>query len=105
MMTQVDEIFNKRHLEMSFIEFLEAFARVCDKANLQPDDTGGEDDPPLNVRIRRAMVPVVERVCSVHFKRHFNHPSDLDIDSFRYKRQLPVLGKFINMLALSNKLK
>lgn len=30
MMTQVDELYNKRHLEMSFIEFLEAICRAID---------------------------------------------------------------------------
>lgn len=29
MMCQVDELYKKRHIEMSFVEFLEAFARVC----------------------------------------------------------------------------
>ena len=30
MSTQVDEYYKKRHFEMSFVEFLEAFSRVCD---------------------------------------------------------------------------
>ena len=32
MMTQVDEIHNTRHMDMRFIEFVEAIARVADKA-------------------------------------------------------------------------
>jgi len=34
MMTQVDEIYKKKHLEMNFVEFLEAISRVADTANL-----------------------------------------------------------------------
>lgn len=36
MITQVDEIHKRRHLEMSFVEFLEALARGADMANLPP---------------------------------------------------------------------
>jgi hypothetical protein len=36
MMTQVDEIHKRRHLEMGFVEFLEALARGADMANLPP---------------------------------------------------------------------
>ena len=32
MMTQVDEIHNTRHMDMRFIEFVEAVSRVADKA-------------------------------------------------------------------------
>lgn len=32
MMTQVDEIHSTRHMDMRFIEFVEALARVADKA-------------------------------------------------------------------------
>jgi hypothetical protein len=31
MMTQVDEVYDDRHLQMSFLEFVEAFCRVADK--------------------------------------------------------------------------
>ena len=31
MMTQVDEIYNDRHLNMNFTEFIEAICRVADK--------------------------------------------------------------------------
>jgi hypothetical protein len=36
MMLQVDEINQDRHMRMTFIEFLEAFARACDKASHSP---------------------------------------------------------------------
>lgn len=34
MMTQVDELYKKRHIEMSYVEFLEALTRASDMANL-----------------------------------------------------------------------
>jgi Ran GTPase-activating protein (RanGAP) involved in mRNA processing and transport len=32
MMVQVDEVYKKRHVEMTFVEFIEAFARCCEAA-------------------------------------------------------------------------
>lgn len=36
MMTQVNELDKDRHLKAIFIEFLEAFARACEKMALPP---------------------------------------------------------------------
>ena len=36
MMTQVDEINSNRTFEMSFVEFLEALARIAEKKSLPP---------------------------------------------------------------------
>lgn len=38
MMTQVDEVYKKRHIEMSFVEFLEALARACGEAAITQGD-------------------------------------------------------------------
>jgi hypothetical protein len=35
MMTQVNELDSDRHLQMSFVEFIEAFARLADKLELE----------------------------------------------------------------------
>ena len=37
MMTQVDEYYKKRHFEMNFVEFLEAFSRVSDIRDDDPN--------------------------------------------------------------------
>lgn len=39
---QIDEVFKKRHLEMNFVEFLEALARVCDQNGSQKKFPVGE---------------------------------------------------------------
>ena len=36
MMTQVDEVTKEKHIKATFIEFLEAFARACEKLSLPP---------------------------------------------------------------------
>lgn len=46
MMTQMDEIHKRRHLEMSFVEFLEALGRGCDEANLPPKISEFNAPPP-----------------------------------------------------------
>ena len=36
MMTQVEEVFNRRHMKMDFVEFLEAIARCSHILSLPP---------------------------------------------------------------------
>lgn len=49
MMCQVNEIDYERHLQATYIEFLEAFARVCDQASIviysQSNKPGASLDP------------------------------------------------------------
>jgi hypothetical protein len=42
MMTQVDELYKDRHFEMSFVEFLEALARVAYMARVPEPDLSDE---------------------------------------------------------------
>lgn len=35
-MTQTDELNNDKHLKAFFVEFIEAFARICDKLSIAP---------------------------------------------------------------------
>ena len=35
-MLQIDEVYQERHLQMSFLEFIEAFARIAEKVSLIP---------------------------------------------------------------------
>jgi hypothetical protein len=71
MMTQVDELSGRRHLQMSFVEFLEALCRACDDANLPPMSFTGEVEnispeelraQSLARRVGNAM-PVLLRLC------------------------------------------
>ena len=41
----MNELTSNKHYEMSFVEFIEAFGRVAEKATLLPDATESEADP------------------------------------------------------------
>lgn len=43
MMTQIDELNNDRHIQMNFVEFLEAFSRIAEKFSPIPIDENPDD--------------------------------------------------------------
>ena len=49
MMTQVNEIEKDRHLRMTFVEFLEAFARAADKISAPPQRKDPEEELMMEV--------------------------------------------------------
>lgn len=57
MSIHIDELTQSKHMEMTFVEFLEAFARACEKACLNHSD-----DQPLSVKIRNA-IPALCKLC------------------------------------------
>lgn len=77
MMTQIDELSTRRHLQMSFVEFLEAICRGCDEANLPPMNFQGEVEDisteelavqTLAKRIENAF-PILLRVCPMSLQK------------------------------------
>lgn len=62
MMTHVDEIYSNSHMDMKFIEFVEALARVADKAlrNMKVNSGNDEDydyspnSPDMTTKTKRA---------------------------------------------------
>lgn len=67
--TEIDEVNNTKHLEMSFVEFLEALARACDKANLPDNDPAA----PLASKIAAAM-PLLLKLCPRQLQETFQVP-------------------------------
>jgi hypothetical protein len=63
---------------MTFVEFLEAFARVCEKANPNSEEE-------LDMKIRNAMVLVVHNQMNKKNQSTFVHPSDEDILKYQYR--------------------
>eukprot|EP01017_Pseudomicrothorax_dubius_P005020 TRINITY_DN11162_c0_g1_i1.p1 TRINITY_DN11162_c0_g1~~TRINITY_DN11162_c0_g1_i1.p1 ORF type:complete len:422 (+),score=86.12 TRINITY_DN11162_c0_g1_i1:71-1267(+) len=64
MMTQVDELYQNRHFEMSFVEFLEAFARIADKTALSPVGSGESEsarNQPLHLKLEALLRLVYDR--------------------------------------------
>lgn len=69
MSVRVDELTESKHMEMTFVEFLEALARACEKASMPPPGVpAGTYSPealqrqPLSVKIRNA-VPALLKLC------------------------------------------
>ena len=83
MMTQVDELNQNRHAEMTWVEFIEALSRVADQANV-PTPKAGEDNQvdvnenaanlPLAQKLEN-MMPKLLQLCSAHLQENFNFPS------------------------------
>ena len=48
MMTQKDELNFDRHLEMKYVEFLEAFGRIADQANVKTPKPGTARNTDIN---------------------------------------------------------
>ena len=67
MSLRIDELTDTRHLEMTFVEFLEALARACDKASLPPFGTPPDSmsveqmqAQPLYLKIENAMMMLLK---------------------------------------------
>jgi hypothetical protein len=74
MMTQSDYLNKSRHLEMSFVEFLEAIARAADEMR-------GKD---LKSKIE-GIVPNLLNICSPAFVQSYNYPNDETYFNLMYR--------------------
>ena len=79
MMTQVDELHTSRHLEMTYLEFLEGVARAASKANLvldhnKPQHRNHSLELSLVVRVEAAM-PALLKVCPRTLRENFKFPT------------------------------
>lgn len=62
MMTQIDELNQSKVFEMGFLEFLEAFSRVADKANLVPIQTPEEQVGSVSKSWREKGLPLWAKI-------------------------------------------
>lgn len=83
MMTQVDELYKKRHMEMSFVEFIEAFARAADQADLPFSD--GKKGNNLQDRIMNAFKYLII-LCKPGLKETFVFPKLETIEAMKYRK-------------------
>ena len=67
MSVRIDELTESKHMEMTFVEFIEALARACDKSSMPPYGTAeGEmsveemQAQPLCKKIENAMMPLMK---------------------------------------------
>ncbi|OMJ72579.1 hypothetical protein SteCoe_28936 [Stentor coeruleus] len=83
MMTEVDEIKHSEHLEMVYVEFIEAFARMADQ--LYPDKFGEV------LTLKRKMenlMPSMIRICPAKAKIGWEPPSDASYHNMKFRRRV-----------------
>ena len=102
MMTQVDEVYKKRHTEMSFVEFLEALARVADVSGSVKTYPKSEKDelkelyqsgaePKLYKKIEDKM-PNLLKLCPLQLREGFVLPTSEDYKRMMYKSSIKPLN-------------
>ena len=84
MMTQIDEINKSRHLEGTFLEFLEMICRLADLASCPPVPGEGLDyneltlserrEQRLSVKIENCIPILIQNCCDRKFIGSFRHP-------------------------------
>ena len=102
MMVQVDEVYKKRHIEMSFVEFLEALARVCNCSDNMKKYPRNEKDEikelyqsnperKLHEKIEDNM-PNLLKLCSQTLKENFVFPTSETYKRMMYKLITPTIN-------------
>ena len=87
MMTQVDEIFKKRHIEMSYIEFLEAICRACELAGITKQNNelvGAYQTLTLQNKIENA-ASLLLKLCSLGVQENFSFPTSKTYEKMMFK--------------------
>lgn len=92
MMVQVDELYEKRHIEMNYVEFLEALCRISSYLEIKNEDTEeieinqtyDQDDPDITKKIEKAMWNLYQ-LCPRSLKDNFNFPTQKTYKTFMYK--------------------
>lgn len=81
MMTQPNEMDLDRHLQMSFIEFIEAISRVADMAKLPDPETGEKptQDTPLQILISN-MFPKLMNLLPINLQRELKKKPEQQIN-------------------------
>mmetsp|Transcript_25885 Transcript_25885/g.4380 ORF Transcript_25885/g.4380 Transcript_25885/m.4380 type:complete len:105 (+) Transcript_25885:261-575(+) len=95
MMTQVDELFKRRHMEMSFVEFLEALCRAIDMSSPVPIKEEGDEghqghhiDPrklPLQNKLMNAF-KILIKLCPPLVQQNFEFPTFDSIEMMKYRK-------------------
>ena len=90
MMTEVDEILQGEHLQMVYVEFIEALARVADES--VPDKAG------VQITLRKKLeiiLPALMAVCPTRAKNGFEAPTEAHYHNMKYIKRLSVIQEFI----------
>ena len=88
MMTQVDEIYSKRHLEMNFVEMIEALSRAVDQCDNFQDIDGFTSyqliSTPLSKKLELSFRNLI-KLCPVSVQDDFEFPTSEVYSKFMYR--------------------
>lgn len=104
MMTQVDELYKKRHLEMSYTEFLEALCRACNLASVNPITGDQLELQPHNMTLQNKIenaAHLLIKVCPQSVQETFVFPTTQTYEKLMY-RPKGVARKLTTMNVLDN---
>ena len=80
-MTEVDEVYNDKHMKLYFLEFLEALSRCADIMSLPPPGAHEEEwpielrkDQPLFQKLEN-LLPLLLKICKKEFIEKYRFPS------------------------------
>ncbi|OMJ93570.1 hypothetical protein SteCoe_3405 [Stentor coeruleus] len=90
MMTEIDEIKHSEHLEMVYVEFVEALARIADQ--LYPDKNGQQLS--LKKKLENLMTSMIN-ICPSKAKAGWEPPSDASYHNMKYRRKVVVTQEYI----------
>lgn len=90
MMTEVDEILHGEHLQMVYVEFIEAIARIAD----QIVNDSGEQKIPLKNKLEK-IFPMLLQVCPNKVVSSFEPPSESSYHNMKFIKKLSVMSEFI----------
>lgn len=87
MMLQVDEIYKKKHLEMNFVEFIEAISRIADASNL-PLKSDNSDSKNLSLRAKlENLMLYLLKLCPKKIKNLYIPPTEEMYESMKLKSE------------------
>ena len=90
MMTEVDEILHGEHLQMVYVEFIEAFARIADQIYV--------DSPGKALSLKSKLEGTfanLKSVCPPKALSNFEHPTDAHYHNMKYVRKLVTIQEYI----------
>ena len=89
MMTEIDEILDGDHLEMVYVEFIEALSRVADLVNSKNHEMDTLD------KKLEALIPTLMKVCPINTSSVFELPSKETFYQMKFVKKLVTVQEYI----------
>ena len=91
MMTQIDELYSKKHMEMSYVEMLEAISRALDSTNSIPDLNDFNCISLIQTNLSKkieAGIDLLIKICPQSFQDDYEYPKVENYSKMMYKARL-----------------